>query len=246
MSYHWIVLVTVVGCGRAGFEERVPDGPRGSDADAPAPTDATSDTDAPAPIDATITGPCTGTTLVDDPLDDASAAPLFSAQPATGLTLVEGGGHLDVQFAATVSGGNFASYRSASAFTAEGLCATVEVSQVPGDLGLAYFKLRTAQLEVELLTSGGMIQLRTRQANNIGVERMFPLDLIASRFWRIRQLAGTTYWETSPDGLAYTTHATLAGFFTATSCQVEIGAGAQATATSAGAARYERVIVVGP
>ncbi len=243
MNYRWIVLVAALGCGRSGFEERVPDARGGSD---DAAVDALVDATVDATIDATVTGPCTGTTLVNDPLDDTAAAPLFLAQPITGLTLVEGAGHLDVQFAPTVAANNYANYRSAMTFAAEGLCATIELSQVPTDVASAYVKLRTAQLEVELFSVDGAIHIRTRQANNLRVERIIPLDLVASRFWQIRVLAGTTYWETSPDGLAYTTHLTLAGFFSAASCQVELGAGTQAAATNAGIARFESVRILGP
>lgn len=243
-----VFVLLVVGCGRGGFEEHLRPDVGDAVADAAFDGDGVPMIDAAidALLDAPAATPCGATVLIDDPLVDTLAAPAFTASPDTGLTLVETAGHLDIQFAASVSSGKYAFYRSATALTTDGLCASVEVSQAPAGTGSAYLKLRTAQLEVEMITSNGMIDLRTHQSGSVITRRSIPLDLVTGRFWRIHQLAGTTYWQTSPDGLAYTTQNSLPGFFTATTCQVEIGAGAQVTATNAGLARYEGVVVRGP
>lgn len=236
----WAVVAFILaGCGRVGFEDR-----RVGDVDASTNIDASTDA-APLSIDAPGTLGCGSTILIDDPFNDAVPGPSFVGQPSTGLTLVESAGHLDVQFAATVDS-SFSYYRSTIAYPAEGLCATAEVTQTPDAPASAYLKLRTAQLEVEMITVVGAIALRTRQSGAATTRQQIALDLVQSRYWRIRQLAGTTYWETSPDGATYTTHTMLAGFFTPMSCQVELGAGSQSAASNAGVARFEGIVVAAP
>ncbi len=51
----------------------------------------------------------------------------------------------------------------------------------------------------------GMIMMRVRIADVIFDRATMPYDPVAHRWWQIRERAGRTYWETSPDGVTWTT-----------------------------------------
>ena len=70
-------------------------------------------------------------------------------------------------------------------------------------------------------------------------------DPVADRFLRLRQQGGTTYWDTSSDGMAYSQRASTTSF-TVTSSQLELGAGAFATVANGGTARFASALLVGP
>ncbi len=244
MRSELFALVLVLACGRSGFDQhRLLDA---SDDAAEDSADPGADAEVDAAFDAPLQLPCGTTILDDDPFEDSVAGPVFFATPDTGLTLVEAAGHLDVQFAASVASGKYALYRSGTAYPVEGLCAAVEVSQVPSGGAAAFFKLRTAQLEVEFFAYNGLLDLRTRQSGSLTVRTRIPFDLLTDRFWRLLNQAGTTSWQTSADGISYTTRMSLAGFFTPLTAQVELGAGAPTAAANAGIARYERALIIGP
>jgi hypothetical protein len=54
-------------------------------------------------------------------------------------------------------------------------------------------------------TDAGLLLVRVRIADVIYDRAMLPYDPVAHRWWQIRERAGRTYWETSPDAVAWTT-----------------------------------------
>ena len=72
----WAAAVVIAGCGRIGFDAR-PDG---------------------APPDLAVAPACGTSVVFTDELDDTTAGPLFTPNTDPGISLVEGGGHLDINF----------------------------------------------------------------------------------------------------------------------------------------------------
>ena len=107
-----------------------------------------------------------------------------------------------------------------------------------------YTKLRPTQ-EIEFFEARGTLYLRKKEGNLTTV-RQLAWDPAAYGVWRLRQQAGTTYWEISADGGAtFVVQAQSTGF-TVGGCQLELGAGAVQSTTSASPALFARALVTGP
>ncbi|MDQ3369047.1 MAG: hypothetical protein M3680_26790 [Myxococcota bacterium] len=237
----WRVLLLVAsGCGRVGYEAR----PLGDGAVEPE-DGGTEDGQIDASIDAVAPVGC-GTLLLDDPFDDGMAAPSFVATAEPGLTVSEAEGRMRVQFAASVTGNRYGHYRSITAYPTAGLCVVVRPVELPANGGAVYLKLRTAQLEVEFYGHGTVLELRKRQSSVVETIGTLPFDLAVHAFWRLRQQGTTTFWDTSTDGVTFTARGMLDGFFSATTCQFELGAGSLAAITDGGFASFESAAAYGP
>ena len=66
-----------------------------------------------------------------------------------------------------------------------------------------------------------------------------PYDAVAHRWWRIREHAGTVYWETSPDGLTWTTHVSLPDPIAVTALDVRLGIECTTACVSAPSASFD-------
>lgn len=196
------------------------------------------------PLDAYI--PLCGSTVVfKDDLSDTTAAPLFTAGADAGMTVTEGGGHVDVTFAASVVANSYGYYDSASNYTAEGLCVALEISQVPANNGLAFFKWQSGTTEVEFALSAGTLTMRTRNPTLVD-RKTIAFNATQHRFWRLRQQNGTSYWDTAADGVAYTQQISVNGVFTPMTANVQFGAGAYVDTNNGGNARFESIVAHGP
>ena len=225
-----VLALAVAACGRFGFDRG--DAP-------PAPVDA-------AP-DATITGPCTGTQLFDDGFDDGMPGPVFDVTPAPDLTVVEVNGRVEIQYMPTVAANHYAGYQSNSAYAGEGICAEVEVAAVgPGFQG-AYFKMYSPSKVIEFFETGGqVIDFRTQLDMVVGNTVEVPYDATAMRFWRFRVQGGTTYWDTSGDGVMFVQQTSLPDFFAGEMGRLELGAGEDIVITGGATVSYERALAFGP
>jgi hypothetical protein len=231
-----VVLVGLAACGRLGFHER---------ADAPVTADVPGlSLDATTFADGMIAPPCgTSVLFADDFEDGAPGAELFTyADP--GLTLSEPG-HLRVDFAATVSPGSYAGYKTLMAYAPEGVCGTVEVLAVPSGEGTMYMKLWAMTEQLEVFEHNNVLEMRTQLGPAVATLHAMVFDPVAHRFWRLRQQGGVTYWDTSPDGVVFVSHVSTT-FLTAAMVQFELGAGAFGTVSGAGSARFDNARLTGP
>lgn len=229
-----------VACGRIGYDVRPLDD---ASADGIVIEDGTlGDGTADAP---SMAG-CGTTVHFTDTFDDGVAGPSFVVSNQPGVTASETGGQMIVQFAPTVAASNYASYRSATAYPADGLCVIVEPVEAPANGGALYFKLRTAQREVEMFGYNGVLEMRTRQSTTVEIRKTIALDLATQRFWRLRQAGVSTLWETSTDGVVYTHQLVLDGVFNVTTCQIEFGAGTFSIVVDGGTARFASASATGP
>jgi hypothetical protein len=68
-----------------------------------------------------------------------------------------------------------------------------------------------------------------------------PYDPIAHRFWRMREASGTLAWETSADGLGWTTQASSSNLFDLGSVKVQLVAEVNAGEPDPGEARFDNL-----
>lgn len=188
---------------------------------------------------------CGSTVVLEDPFDDAVAAPLFMPYTNNGMTISEAAGAVTFEFAASVGAGRYAGYEAVQTYAAQQMCATVEVSQLPTDFGLGYFNLFGGTQQIEFISYQGNLELRTHEGTTIKTIGLFPLDLAAQRFWRLRQQGGVTYWDVSADGTQFFMLASST-FFVANTARASIGAGAAGVTTDGGRFSVERALITKP
>jgi hypothetical protein len=228
-SATWLVsLATIAGCGRFGFGDHVPLG----DATA-APADT---------IDAGV--PCVSANITDE-FTDGMAAPLFASYAGNGLSISEANQQLVFTFATSVGAGQYAGYDTPTRYPLEGLCVVLHVIAAPSTVAIAYFKISTAaSRQIEFFESTNLLVLRTHtgQAGSI-VDNIVTLDfsLPSLAFWRLRNQAGTAYWDTSSDGVSFTQRAALPGFFTEPDVTIGLGAGAYYVVTNTPPVIFESI-----
>lgn len=234
-------LVVLSAC-RFGFTDR-----SSGSADSGAPPDELGlSLDATIIPDGVAAPPCPTTLLLEDEFDVAGSQPQFNSYTSNGVTVREQGGRFEVVFGANVGDGRYAGYKSAAAFTLEGLCGIAKVAAVPSSNGMAYFKLwASAQDQVEFVIHLGELRARTRVANAVGALLAVPYDPVEHAYLRLRHQGGTTYWDVSRDGLAFAA-LVEAQILTAADVQYELGAGSFGTSTNAGVAAFESAVLYGP
>ncbi len=171
-------------------------------------------------------------------------APLFTVYNNAGMSTSEAGGAVSFVFSPSVGAGRYSGYDSAL-YPLEDFCATAEISEVPGDEGLAYFDMVGGAQKVELITYRGKLELRTVTSGTPNGVALFPLDLATQKYWRLRQQGGVTYWDVSSDNVTFVNLA-MTTFFAQTMVKVSMGAGAVMTATNAGRFTVQHVQVTAP
>ena len=126
-----VIILVLCSCGRLGFHSAgAVDGEAGDG----------------VRLDATFMGDvvpanaCGTTVVMMDGFDDGVDLPLFTAFQGAGVAVSETGSSVVVKFAASTSPGNYAYYRSANAYTAEGLCAVTEVESIAVAADAATYK----------------------------------------------------------------------------------------------------------
>lgn len=187
---------------------------------------------------------CGTTLLLDDGFEDGQAAPHFTSFADDGLTVREEGSSLQIVFDPTVAAKSWAGYRSVADFPADGLCAAIDVSRLPEGEGALFLRLESGDQAVEFYAHGGWIELRTKDGTRTHVVTALPAQLMTYGHWRLRQAAGVTHWETSTDGLSYTSQAE-ASFLAASKLALALGAGTFETLANGGYGRITGVQVVG-
>jgi endoglucanase len=105
--------------------------------------------------------------------------------------------------------------------------------------------LDAAGSRVQITAGNGLLYL-VRYLNGAQVDApTVPYDPTAMAWWRLRESAGTIYWETAPDGLAWTVQRSVAGWagFDTSAATVTLASGYYGTNTSPGSATFDNVNV---
>jgi len=103
---------------------------------------------------------------------------------------------------------------------------------------MVYLRVGTEDAAIDLAQQGGNLEARTCTTDCTAHESV-PYDATAQRWWRIREQAGTVYWETSPDGANWNPLASLATPLDAAAVFVNFGVTVQSPESSFGAAEFD-------
>lgn len=204
-----VIALVTCGCGRWGFG-----GTGGDDVvvdDASMVRDNGAIIDAPgdmamAAIDAM---PCGGTThMLTDNFDDNTldATKWGNAYEDSSSRHVETGGRLEIRLGANVPD-NWAGYVSTTLYDLHDDRVFVEVPVVNALTGDAILLLWTSFAKTDgpsIEYERGKLIFRRRVAGTINDLSNVTYNATMHRWWQIREHGGTTYWETSPDGVSWT------------------------------------------
>ena len=165
--------------------------------------------DAAAPDDGATpdgAGPIAGCgllSLLQDDFADGVAGAQWAPWSDSGASVDESGGVLAVHFSAG-NDGIAAGYRSSSLYDLRGGALEATVLQVGGRytaIKVGSYDGGHAQLLVDVGTA--TIAAETYGVPGAGRHAASDYDPIQHRHWRIREDAGTLYWETSPDRVSW-------------------------------------------
>jgi hypothetical protein len=226
------LLITTSACGRLGFE------PVSADAEGLS-------LDATVFPDGVAAGACGSTELMRDDFDVAGAPPLFMQFTASGLTISESGSLWNLTFAANVSAGRYAGYKSVLSFPVDGLCASIESVAVPNPSGALYFKLIGGDEQIEFFLIDNLLSMRTRKGAKLATLAVNTFDPAKHRFWRLRNQGGMTFWDTSPNNVDFFVLVSTS-FLTTRQLFFEHGGGTMSSVQGGGTGSFDQALVTGP
>jgi hypothetical protein len=172
-----------------------------------------------------------GITLSDDFNDNSRDAAKWNTIATPGSIIAEQNGRLEIT--ATAAMPSYDGY--ISAHTIDLTDSRISVQAVAIGFG-TYFTLRDPSGNSLLLglSSDGHLLMR-RSVGGVMTQEMAPYNAGQQRFWRFRhnRAADAVSWETSPDGVTWTTHSSMPVPFPITNLQVELIGQKSATTESA-------------
>jgi hypothetical protein len=126
-------------------------------------------------------------------------------------TYSEAGGHMVLKLATNVAG-SYCAYWSSSSYDMTGDAVTIEAPVMVNTATNADVFLRIEVEDqalplkgiLEIGQTGGALQFRKSKNGISDLLGAVPYSLAAHRWWRIREAGGTTYFEYSADGVAWT------------------------------------------
>jgi hypothetical protein len=205
-----LVLGLIAGCGRLAFD---PLGTAGGDGASGGDSSGSGrDGGGGDGADGSGMGVCGSTVLLADDFEDGVKAPEWTMLSGSNLTTAETGGFLQVTFGSNVPSNQTAGYVQSTTLDYTGTCTIVEIVEVPNATA-------TGRLTMRIDTGGGTYVLfevlqgtlyALKNDGNVNSVGSMPWNLATARFVRMREQAGTWYWDVSPDGTSYTQLATLA------------------------------------
>lgn len=152
----------------------------------------------------------------------------FATSDTGKWTFQAGVGAVDGQLVVPATTSFVGAYSAATWDLTSSSC-TLEIVQAPrtGTAGTYFVLEASAGNDVRFIIETGTISARYKVANVETVQASAAFDLVAHRWWRISESAGTITWSTSRDGLTWTTFTTwaMAGAWSAAAVQVQISAG---------------------
>ncbi|HEX8128204.1 MAG TPA: S8 family peptidase, partial [Pyrinomonadaceae bacterium] len=184
----------------------------------------------------------TAITISDDFNDNTRDAAKWNVGAASGGNVVEQNGRLEVTPPADTTGYN--GYYSATNCDLTNSRTSVEV--IPGNAGAygaeTYFTLAEGNNYVLFATGGGNLLFQTAVAGAM-TRTYIPYNATQHRFWRFRhnRTLDTVNWETSPDGVTWTTQRTVTRQFSITNLQTQLQSGKYTATTYGGTAIYDNL-----
>jgi hypothetical protein len=192
---------------------------------------------------------CGTTIAIADDFEDGVTGSGWTTLTGTNLTLAETGGLLQITFASNVSAGQTAGYVSTASYDFTGACVDAEITSIPNPSTLANltFRIGTSSDCGVIEIYSGMINAAQHRGASISRLPAFAFDPVAHRFLRMREVTGTWYYQSSPDGAAWTTFGTVANTFALqVNTTILLTAGTNSAVSSGGVAAFASMRVAIP
>lgn len=214
----------LAACGRVGFD----------------PQRDAQTFDAPSDAPSGIT--CVHPNVADD-FTDPAVSPDWFVGSDPGIVIAETGGELVITLASSVSVSTYGEYSFMTNQDLRDRCATVTVAGTPtpgptaemtfniSDGGAGQyiaFSILNNQIGAYFTPSGSPIKLA-----------QIAFDPVAHKILRLRESAGTLFWEMSPDAVHFTTLFSEPTPFDFSSGNVTMAAGTFGSVAAPGAARFD-------
>jgi hypothetical protein len=172
---------------------------------------------------AQVPGFCSASSLGDDFDDGTVSSQWIPVHTTSACTVREMNGHGELRYTGAYA---YCAFLSADMFDLRGAAVSFELVSVPTDARFqtSIFLTRSAsgnQVKVEILN--GTATLKMLRDDDTVFQQTLEFDATAQRFWRFRESAGTTYWETSPDGAAWQQQGAHQTEFEATALHFSMG-----------------------
>jgi hypothetical protein len=190
--------------------------------------------------------PCGGTNLLTDNFSDGLQGEQWYWSNDPGATISEVNGQGVVALPSGMLGSVYAAFQAKRLYDFRSDAVTVEVAQVANALTEARTFLVLAydnQNYIELSQRQGQLSSVTVINGVTQTLSTLSYDPIAHRFWSLRDDGTNTYWETSPNGSAWTIRAQTptASLFPVSSIRVDVGASLDDSQLNPGEAHFDNV-----
>jgi len=155
--------------------------------------------------------------------------------------LSEQNGRLTITPRAAVTGDHYSGYVSILDWNMSGGAATVEVVQKAADKSATLFSFGTDRNNWSGFRAKGSTLYLESRVNGVTTSVTVSYNATTNRYWRFRHDPANDMinFETSPDGIAWTTLRTVARTFSITSVKFEIVAGTGESVAAPGAALFD-------
>ena len=136
-------------------------------------------------------------------------------------------------FPASTTSSTYAYVYAAATYDLTGSSAALHVTGVPDTANVyAYFQAAAGTSNLEWLVEAGSLYARYTVSGTITTLATLTYSATAHAYWRIRESGGTTYWDTSSNGINWTNQASASDPITETTLDAVFGIGASANASS--------------
>jgi len=185
---------------------------------------------------------CKTATLSDDFQDGVRGSAWARSFTSGGCTMSEGGGSAAMTPATMAA--SACAYVSSAMYDLTGSSAIIQTPEMLNATSNAYatFYLRTpGGPRVEFVQQGGQLGMNRVQVSGTMFTQLalIPYDPVMHRWLRLREVGGTTFWDTSPDGTNWMQRAGENVPFALSAVEVSFGAGSSLTSTTPGTARFD-------
>jgi hypothetical protein len=209
----WWIAVVVAGCGRIGFDTRAGE------------------------VEATD---CTPLALSDDFAGTTASSQWFPFDDS-GVTVAQTGGALVVTLASGAGNAHYGGYASSADVDLRDHCMFVTIVATPAT-GPAemQFTVRTGSQYAGLTINDAKLVAFTQASDGTNTDlSSVPHDATAHHVLRVREAGGTTFYESSPDGVAFDVQASEPTPFDFSAVTVVLDAGTYAALANPGSAVFD-------
>lgn len=218
----------VASCGRLGFRERPG-------------TDGAID----VPADSGASARCGGIDLLADTFTATTPSLQWYVYQNGGITTVQTGGQAVITLpATTAASSNYGGFDSVLRYDARGQRITVEVPQTVSAATTAQTDIQLvspADDTVSIVEESGKLFATQYIGGTGAMLDMIPYDPVAHRWWAFHEDAGTLAFETSPDGVTFTSFSSMPAPAFVGRVAFVLESGSFESVTNPGTSRFDNV-----